>query len=127
MAQRISTRLNKQSLVPFGIEDMSVLIVSVGPETPCPNLRLGHARSVILESPASSKPGFLLTLPLSWRPLSFLAERAMSAIGAYRQPDRTSVCPLLDQSGQSWFLVRGGLSANDPKRTLKPKEIYLVC
>ena len=26
-------------------------------------------------------------------------------------------CPLLDQSGQSQFLARRGLSANDPKRT----------
>src|SRR5450755_1423175 len=33
------------------------------------------------------------------------------------QSDRTRVCPLLDQSGQRSILARGGLSANDPKRT----------
>src|SRR5450759_5147744 len=27
---------------------------------------------------------------------------------------RTSVCPLLDQSGQRWILARDGLSAYDP-------------
>jgi hypothetical protein len=29
-------------------------------------------------------------------------------------PSSTRVCPLLDQSGQSWILARDGLSANDP-------------
>jgi hypothetical protein len=34
------------------------------------------------------------------------------------QPSRTRVCPLLDQSGQSWILARDGLSAFDPTATL---------
>src|SRR5471032_3296214 len=34
------------------------------------------------------------------------------------QSSCTRVCPLLDQSGQRWILACGGLSANDPKRTL---------
>ena len=29
------------------------------------------------------------------------------------QINRARVCPLLDQSGQSWLSARGGLSAND--------------
>jgi hypothetical protein len=33
-----------------------------------------------------------------------------------RKSDRTRVCPLLDQSGQSWILGRDGLSAYDPLR-----------
>jgi len=32
------------------------------------------------------------------------------------QTSRTRVCPLLDQSGQSWILARDGLSAFDPQR-----------
>ncbi len=35
------------------------------------------------------------------------------------QSDRTRVCPLLDNSGQSRILARDGLSTNDPKRTTK--------
>jgi hypothetical protein len=34
------------------------------------------------------------------------------------QFDRAGVCPLLDNSGQSRILAGGGLSVNDPKRTL---------
>ena len=34
------------------------------------------------------------------------------------QSCRTRVCPLLDQSRQSWILARDGLSANGPQRTL---------
>jgi hypothetical protein len=34
------------------------------------------------------------------------------------QSSRARVCPLLDQSGQSWILAREGLSANDPTATL---------
>jgi hypothetical protein len=33
------------------------------------------------------------------------------------QSSRTRVCPLLDQSGQTWILGRDGLSTFDPKRT----------
>jgi hypothetical protein len=33
--------------------------------------------------------------------------------------NRTAVCPLLDQSGQSLILARDGLSAFNPKRTFK--------
>src|ERR1039458_5013989 len=35
------------------------------------------------------------------------------------QSSRALVCPLLDQSGQSWILARDGLSAYDPERTLR--------
>jgi hypothetical protein len=35
------------------------------------------------------------------------------------QSSRTSVCPLLDQSGQSRVFVGDYLTANDPKRTLQ--------
>jgi hypothetical protein len=34
------------------------------------------------------------------------------------QSNRAHVCPLLDQSGQSWILGRDGLSAYDPTATL---------
>ena len=34
--ERDPTRLREQSLIPFGIEDMSMLIVSVGPTRPVP-------------------------------------------------------------------------------------------
>jgi len=34
------------------------------------------------------------------------------------QSSRTRVCPLLDQSGQTWILGRDGLSAFDPTATL---------
>jgi hypothetical protein len=34
------------------------------------------------------------------------------------QPNRTRVCPLLDQSGQLLILARDGLSAYDPSATL---------
>jgi len=32
------------------------------------------------------------------------------------QTSRARFCPLLDQSGQRWVLIRYGLSAYDPKR-----------
>jgi hypothetical protein len=34
------------------------------------------------------------------------------------QSNRTRVCPLLDQSRQSWILAGDGLSAYDPTATL---------
>src|SRR5450759_4772811 len=34
------------------------------------------------------------------------------------QSNRVSVCPLLDQSEQTWILARDGLSAYDPSATL---------
>jgi len=45
--------------------------------------------------------------------------RCMSPLMALSgQPNRTRVCPLLDQSGQLLILARDGLSAYDPKQTL---------
>ena len=40
--------------------------------------------------------------------------RMMSLLALSGQTNRTRVCPLLDQSGQSWILAHDGLSANDP-------------
>ena len=34
--ERDPARLHEQALIPFGIEDMSVLVVSVGPKPPVP-------------------------------------------------------------------------------------------
>ena len=34
--ERDPARLCQQALIPFGIEDMSMLVVSVGPELPAP-------------------------------------------------------------------------------------------
>jgi hypothetical protein len=44
-----------------------------------------------------------------------MAEGPLLALG--RHFSRISVCPLLDQSGQSRIFAGGGLSAFDPKRT----------
>jgi len=45
--------------------------------------------------------------------------RCMSPLMALSgQPNRTRVCPLLDQSGQLLILARDGLSAYDPSATL---------
>jgi hypothetical protein len=46
--------------------------------------------------------------------------RCMSLLLALSgQSNRTRVCPLLDQSGQTWILARDGLSAFDPTATLQ--------
>lgn len=34
--ERDPARLHEQALIPFGIEDMSMLVVSVGPKPPAP-------------------------------------------------------------------------------------------
>ena len=60
--ERDPARLHQQALIPFGIEDMSMLVVSVGRDPPRPSLCFGHAAtSVILESPAPP-PGFLFAV-----------------------------------------------------------------
>ena len=46
-----------------------------------------------------------------------IAQR-FSALALSGHPNRTHVCPLLDQSGQRWILARDGLSAFDPTATL---------
>ena len=45
-------RLCEQALIPFGIEDMSMLVVSVGRDSQSAAYAFGRARSVIIESPA---------------------------------------------------------------------------
>ena len=57
--ERDPARLHEQALIPFGIEDMSMLVVSVG-DPPHPSLRSGHARSVIIESPVPPTRAFFL-------------------------------------------------------------------
>ena len=37
-----------------------------------------------------------------------------------------TICPLLDQSGQRWILARDGLTADDPKRTLRSLFDHLI-
>ena len=54
--ERDPARLYEQALKAFGIDDTSMLVVSVG-RSPCPSLRFGHARSVIIESPVRPEPG----------------------------------------------------------------------
>ena len=50
--ERDFVRLYNRALRAFGADDTSTLVVSVGSDRPVPSLaRLGHARSVILESP----------------------------------------------------------------------------
>ena len=48
---------------------------------------------------------------------SFVKCQARPRLALNGRSDRTRVCPLLDNSGQSRILARDGLSANDPKRT----------
>ena len=50
VGERDPARLYEQALKTFGIEDMSMLVVSVGRDPPRPNLRFGHASGVIRES-----------------------------------------------------------------------------
>ena len=49
---------------------------------------------------------------------SFVKCQARPRLALNGQSDRTRVCPLSDNSGQSRIFARGSLSANDPKRTL---------
>jgi len=58
--ERDPARLHEQALIPFGIEDMSMLVVSVGRDPPRPSLCFGHARSVIIESPVPPTRAFFL-------------------------------------------------------------------
>ena len=64
--ERDPARLHEQALIPFGIEDMSMLVVSVG-RPPVPSLCFGHAHSVIFESPVIPELGsfFLCVFKLS--------------------------------------------------------------
>ena len=57
--ERDPARLYEQALIPFGIEDMSMPLVSVG-GPPRPSLRFGRARSVIIESPVPPTRAFFL-------------------------------------------------------------------
>jgi tartrate dehydratase beta subunit/fumarate hydratase class I family protein len=54
--ERDPARLHEQALVPFGIDDASMLVVSVGRDAPRPSLCFDRAHSVIIESPALYGP-----------------------------------------------------------------------
>src|ERR1035441_7010792 len=49
-------------------------------------------------------------------PIPIMAAVQVMALSG--QSSCARVCPLLDQSGQSWILARDGLSASDQQRTL---------
>jgi len=53
--ERDSARLYEQALKVFGMDDTSMLVVSVGRDPPRPNLRFDHASSVIRESPVNPR------------------------------------------------------------------------
>ena len=54
--ERDPARLCKQALMPFRIEDMSMLVISVDRDSPGRCLCFGRAHSVIIESPALCNP-----------------------------------------------------------------------
>ena len=56
---RDPAHLHEQALLALGIEETSMLVVSVG-DPPHPSLRSGHARSVIIESPVPPTRAFFL-------------------------------------------------------------------
>ncbi len=55
--ERDPARLHDEALKAFGIDDTSMLFVSVGPPAPGSSLRFGHASSVIREGPVSPLAG----------------------------------------------------------------------
>ena len=60
--ERDPARLYEQALIIFGIEDLSMLLISVG-DPPPPSLRYGHACSVIMSPvlPGAGLFSFLAT------------------------------------------------------------------
>ena len=57
--ERDPARLYEQALKAFGIEDMSMLVVSVGRDLPRPSLCFGHARSVIKRARVHPRAGLI--------------------------------------------------------------------
>jgi hypothetical protein len=54
--ERDPARLHQQALIPFGIEDLSMQVVSVDRDSPDHGLRFGHARSVAIERTRPMQP-----------------------------------------------------------------------
>ena len=77
--ERDPARLYEQALKAFGIDDTSMLFVSVGRDPPAPSLRFGHASSVIREGPVSPLAGPLADL--------FLVRIQTAAPSAFEMPE----------------------------------------
>jgi hypothetical protein len=68
--ERDPARLHEQSLIPFGIEDMSMLVVSVGRDPPVPTYA-SVTRPAWSKARFSPEPGFLLYFAAEVAALSF--------------------------------------------------------